>query len=222
MPNKDFTDITVVLDRSGSMAFIADDTIGGFNAFIDEQKKTPGRAALTLVQFDHEYDFVHKAVAVGEVPHLTSQTFIPRGYTALLDAIGRAIVETGERLSGMAEGERPGYVVFAIVTDGQENSSKEYTRDKVLSMISHQRAAYQWDFVFLGANQDAIKVAGGIGIAAGNAMTYAANSQGTPMAFAAASAGMAANRVQSAEGCTLTDYFDDNAREKQREAGAKS
>src|SRR6185437_887189 len=120
MPNPNFTDITIVLDRSGSMEVIADDTVGGFNQFLKEQKKVPGKALLTLVQFDHEYQFVHQAVPIGSVPLLTRKTYVPRGSTALLDAIGRAINETGQRLAALPEPERPGNVIVMILTDGLE------------------------------------------------------------------------------------------------------
>ena len=121
--NRNLTDITVVLDRSGSMTTVMHDVTGGFDKFIEEQKKVQGEALLTLVQFDTEYEFVHKAKNIKDIPKLE---FMPRGMTALLDAMGRAITETGERLRNMKEEDRPGKVICLIITDGQENSSKEY------------------------------------------------------------------------------------------------
>lgn len=163
---QDLTDITVVMDRSGSMQACQSDAEGGLNRFIDDQKKLPGEALFTLVQFDHEYEFVHRGVPIRTVPHCN---LVPRGNTALLDAVGRAIVETGERLANMPEKERPGLVVFVITTDGQENASKEYTRDRIKEMISHQTSVYNWQFTYLGANQDSFAEAGGLGITSGTA-----------------------------------------------------
>jgi hypothetical protein len=208
------SDITVVLDRSGSMSTVADDTIGGFNTFLDEQKAAPGEANFTLVQFDTEYEFVHKGRSVRDVPALTRQTFQPRGGTALLDAIGRAVQETGSRLDAMPESDRPAHVIFVILTDGQENSSKEYTREKVFGIIDHQRTAYSWTFLFLGANQDAIQAGAGLGIPMANAMNYAANAVGTPKAFAATNkAVLRARTGQSA-------HYSQSDRDEQDNAGA--
>jgi hypothetical protein len=158
---QDLTDITVVMDRSGSMEACRTDAEGGLNQFVEDQKRQGGEALFTLVQFDHEYEFVHKGVPVRDVPRLT---LVPRGSTALLDALGRAIVETGERLTAMPEADRPGLVVFVILTDGGENASREYTRAKVKEMVEHQQNAYKWKFTYLGANQDAFAEAGSIGI----------------------------------------------------------
>lgn len=180
----DLTDITIVLDRSGSMSDVAGDTRGGFDSFVKDQQKGAGQAVLTLVQFDHEYEFVHRAKPIKDVPALD---FRPRGQTALLDAIGKAITETGERLEKMAEAERPGKVVFVIITDGYENASKEFQKPKILEMITHQREKYGWQFSFLGANQDAIQVGGGMGIPIHSSLTYANSHIGTQSAFRAVS-----------------------------------
>ena len=123
----DLTDITLVVDRSGSMQEIRSDAEGGVNAFVEKQAEEPGEALLTLVQFDTEYDFVHKGVPIDKVPKYELH---PRGATALLDAVGRAINETGERLAKMAEPDRPGLVIVVIMTDGLENSSREFTKSK--------------------------------------------------------------------------------------------
>lgn len=165
----DYCDVTVVLDRSGSMAACKSDAEGGLNAFVEEQKKGPGKATYTLVQFDGEYEVVHKGIDIQAVGPFTLS---PRGSTALLDAVGRAIVETGDRIKAMPEGDRPGLVVFAILTDGEENASREYTNAKVREMISHQQDVYKWQFTFLGANQDAFAAAGAIGIARSATMNY--------------------------------------------------
>ena len=165
----DLTDITLVVDRSGSMSSIRSDAEGGVNEFIRQQAEEEGEALLTLVQFDTEYDFIHRGVSIGEVPHYTLQ---PRGATALLDAVGRAINETGSRLSKMKEEDRPGLVVLVVMTDGLENSSVEFTKAKIKKMIQHQQDKYNWQFTFLGANQDAFAEAGAMGMALGGAANY--------------------------------------------------
>lgn len=210
------TDITIVLDRSGSMSSVATDTIGGFNRFLDDQKKTPGTASLTLHQFNHEYETRIPTSDIQKAPELTTETFVPRGNTALLDAIGRSIVDTGSRLEKTPEDQRPERVVFVIITDGQENASREYNPAKVHEMITHQQDKYQWQFVFLGANQDAIKAATNLGMRAGNAMTYAANRIGTQNAFAATSANLRSMRV----GATMNMSYTAEQRKKQKDAGA--
>jgi Mg-chelatase subunit ChlD len=159
----DLADITLVVDRSGSMQSIRDDAEGGVNSFIAGQAQQPGQASLTLVQFDTEYEFIHRGMPVGQVP---PYQLVPRGSTALLDAVGRAINETGSRLAAMAEADRPGLVVFVVVTDGQENSSREFTKARIKEMIEHQQTRYSWQFTFLGADQDAFAEGGSMGVAA--------------------------------------------------------
>ena len=198
----DLTDITVVLDRSGSMASVADDTRGGFDTFVADQKKAPGEAVLTLVQFDDTYEFVYTAKNIRDIGKLE---FLPRGSTALLDAIGRAINETGDRLKRMDEKFRPGKVVFVILTDGQENASHEFTKAKINEMISHQRNQYKWEFVFLGANQDAIQEAHALGISTLNAMNYAHTGKGMNAAFTATSANLTAVRSGSVDVMSYSD-----------------
>jgi uncharacterized protein YegL len=167
--NKDLADITVVLDRSGSMASCKDDAEGGLNEFIADQKKEPTKAIFSLVQFDTEYEFVHRGVPIESVEKVS---LVPRGSTALLDAVGKAIVETGERLKSMSDDSRPASIVFVIITDGQENASKEYRKSQIKEMIEHQQSKYNWQFTFLGANQDAFEEARGLGISLDMAATY--------------------------------------------------
>lgn len=167
----DLADITLVVDRSGSMQSIREDAEGGVNSFITGQVKQPGEARLTLVQFDTEYEFVHRGVPVGQVP---PYQLVPRGSTALLDAVGRAINETGARLAAMNEADRPGLVVFVVVTDGQENSSREFTRAAIREMIEHQQTHYSWQFTFLGANQDAFAEGAALGVAQAGCANFSA------------------------------------------------
>jgi uncharacterized protein YegL len=212
-----YTDISVVLDRSGSMESVRSDTIGGFNAFLADQRIAGGEATVTLVQFDNIYEVVYSAIPLTDAKPLDNSTFVPRGSTALLDAIGRTVHGTGKRLEAMAEDQRPEKVVFVILTDGLENASQEFTAQKVNDIISHQRDVYKWEFVFLGANQDAITTAANLGIGAANALTYAANSAGVKHAFRSLSKNLAGYR----EGTSAKVDFSDEDREQQRKAGAE-
>ena len=170
--NQNLTDITLVVDRSGSMQAIRADAEGGVNAFIADQARQPGEALLTLVQFDTNYDFVHSGIPVKQAP---KYELVPRGATALLDAVGRAINETGARLAKLPENDRPGLVVFVVMTDGQENSSLEFTKSQIKQMIEHQQSAYNWQFTFLGANQDAFAEAEAMGMALAGAANFSAD-----------------------------------------------
>lgn len=204
------TDITVVMDRSGSMQACRSDAEGGLNRFIEDQKKQPGEALFTLVQFDTEYEFVHNGVPIQSVPHCS---LVPRGSTALLDAIGRAIIETGERLAKMPEPERPGLVILVILTDGQENSSREFSKAQVQEMIQHQQDVYKWQFVYLGANQDAFAEAANLGIQ-GSVGNWAPATQA--VAFDNISATTSRMRDQADHCMTIVNCFTDEEIEAMR------
>ena len=175
---ENLTEMVFVLDRSGSMSGLVADTIGGFNDLIEKQKKIEGRAYVTTVLFDHEYEVLHDHVALEEVAPLTDKEYFARGSTALLDAVGRTIDAVGARLSATAEEERPAHVVFVITTDGMENSSREYTAQRVRGMIEHQQQKYSWQFVFLGANMDAVSEARKLGISAKYAADFTPSHSG--------------------------------------------
>ena len=166
------TELVFILDRSGSMCGISDDAIGGFNAFLASQKKIPGEAKLSLVLFDHEYQMVYNGRDIQDVEPLDDKTYVPRGTTALLDALGRTIDDIGRRLSETPEEERPSKVLVAILTDGLENASYRFERAKINSMIIHQTDKYSWQFLFLAANQDAITEGLNLGIHATNSMNF--------------------------------------------------
>jgi hypothetical protein len=183
----DLTEIAFVLDRSGSMNPIAGDAIGGFNTFLAAQQALPGEARLTLVLFDHEYLVTHNNVPIQAVPPLDATTYVPRGMTALLDAVGRTIDDVGTRLAGTPEEQRPAKVICAILTDGQENASRDYTFAKVAAMIKHQQEKYSWEFLFLAANQDAIAAAGALSIQPKDAIAFQPTGQGVRQAHAALS-----------------------------------
>jgi hypothetical protein len=191
MTKSNSTDITFVIDRSGSMRSIAEAMNSGFEEVINKQKLEPGECRVSVAQFDDKYESVFTARPITEV---TTYRLEPRGSTALLDAIGRTVAATGQRLAALPEGSRPGQVLFVIITDGLENASVEYSRKAVFDMITHQRQKYGWEFIFLGANQDAIAVAGGLGISAGNAVTYTADKLGTSSLNSGLSAGISSMR----------------------------
>lgn len=179
----DLTDITMVIDRSRSMERIKSDAEGGINTFIEEQKKAEGNATLTLVQFDHEYEFVHNGIPVADVP--LPFKLHPRGSTALRDAVGRAIGEAGKRLEALEESQRPGLVVFVIVSDGLENASREFSGQQIKEMIERQQSMYKWRFDYLGTNQDAVAAATDLGIKTSGAAGYSPQNVG--MAYATSS-----------------------------------
>lgn len=181
--NADLTEIICIIDRSGSMDSIRTDAIGGFNAFLGAQQQLPGQARLTLVLFNHEYERVLDGTPLPDVQPLSDETYQPAGTTALLDAVGRTIDDVGQRLAATPEAERPGKVLVCILTDGLENSSSDYTRERVQAMIQHQQETYAWEFAFLAANQDAFAEAGGLSIAAHDAAGFAATSTGVREAF---------------------------------------
>jgi len=190
----DLTAILIILDRSGSMSPLTRDTVGGFNSFLERQKAEPGDAVVTLVLFNDRYEAVFNVRPITQVEPLTTRTYNPSGGTALLDAIGRGVNDLGRKLAGMAEKDRPGKVIVAIMTDGEENASREYTREQVRQMIEEQTSNYNWSFLFLGANIDAFSEAGKIGIAAANAMDFVADAEGVVASLGVLSACVSAFR----------------------------
>jgi len=169
MTDPNLTHLYFLLDRSGSMQSIKGDTEGGFDAFIAEQRGQSGECRVTLAQFDDTYEQVYADRPVAEVPPLKLQ---PRGTTALLDSIGRLVGEAGARLAALPEEQRPGVVIVGIMTDGYENASRELSHAHVKSLIETQTRDYGWQFLYLGADQDAIEVGASIGVTAANSMTY--------------------------------------------------
>ncbi|MDD4112105.1 MAG: VWA domain-containing protein [Herbinix sp.] len=175
--DKQITEIIFLLDRSGSMSGLESDTIGGFNGFIKKQCSL-GRTHLTTILFDDKYEILHNGIDASTVT-LTDSEYYTRGSTALLDAVGKTIIDVGFRLSHLIDNEYPSKVIFVITTDGLENSSKEFTYDKVKQMISRQKEACNWDFIFLGANIDVAAESQKLGINPTMAFSYNSSSQGT-------------------------------------------
>jgi uncharacterized protein YegL len=206
MTRPDLTHIYFLLDRSGSMQSIKSDTEGGFAAFVEEQRGEPGDCRVTLARFDHEYDVVYSGVPVSDVPPLDLQ---PRGRTALLDAMGRLVTDAGAELGALPEGDRPGTVVVAVMTDGHENASTEWTHAAIKSLVEQQTSVYAWQFLYMGADQDAIEVGAGLGVDPRYSVTYSRGRSREALASAAGKVSKlrSARRVNRA--AVLEDYTDE-------------
>ena len=202
------TEIIIVLDRSGSMISIKEDTIGGFNTFIETQKKLPGKAILTLVQFDNEYEMVHDAIDIKKVPFLTEETYVPRGSTALLDAMGKTISSTSARLS--KKRKKPDQVLFVTITDGEENSSKEFTNEKIRELTKNCTDKDKWQFVYIGANQDAFAVGGNMNIT--TTTNFIATPTGTRAMYA--SLNTSTSNYRSSANAQVDDFFGQTEKKK--------
>lgn len=181
--NKNLTELVFILDRSGSMAGLEEDTIGGYNSYLKKQREEKGEAAVTTVLFDDQYDLIHDHADIRKVKPLSSKEYYAKGMTALLDAIGKAISHVGNRHKYAPDREVPAKTMVVIITDGYENASKEYTLPKVKAMIENQKKKYGWEFLFLGANIDAVSTAAGFGIMPDRAVTYRADNEGTRKNF---------------------------------------
>jgi len=187
MANKNFTEMVFILDRSGSMAGLEGDTIGGYNSLLEKQRKEVGEATVTTVLFDDQYEMIHDHAAIGKVKDITNKEYFARGMTGLLDAVGKTINHVGNRHKNALDSEVPGKTMVVIITDGYENASREYTLPQIKQMIERQKEMFGWEFLFLGANIDAVSTAAGFGITADRAVTYEADSVGTRMNFDAVS-----------------------------------
>lgn len=183
MPNWNLTEILCVLDRSGSMRPLADDVIGGYNNFIEEQRKQPGEARVTLVLFDTGWSRIYHSVPLLAVPTLTPQQYRADGYTALLDAVGYTIDESGLTFSRRPEEDKPGRVLTLIMTDGKENMSVDYTKAMIIERVERQCRQWNWRFVFLGANIDAFAEGHGLGIDRQSVADYVPTPTGVRSAF---------------------------------------
>lgn len=186
-------EIVFILDNSGSMMAVRDDAIGGFNSFLSDQKSVPGEASMTLVLFNDRVTTLCDAVPLEDAHALTVSTYQPSGFTALLDAIGVTFTKVGKRLEGLEH--KPDKVIVAILTDGQENASREYTHGQVADMIKHQQERYSWEVIFMAANQDAFRTGESLNIKAGNTGNYVASKYGTRDAYRLMSRGVRGMRL---------------------------
>ena len=180
---KGLTEIVFILDRSGSMSGLETDTIGGYNAMLAQQKKEEGEALVSTVLFDHETRVIHDRVRLDQVEELTPEEYYVRGTTALLDALGGAIHHIGNVHKYARDEDRPEKTLFIITTDGMENASHIYTYEKVREMVERQKEKYHWEFIFLGANIDAVQVAGRFGVQASRAVRYENDARGTRLNY---------------------------------------
>lgn len=196
------TEIIFVIDKSGSMAHLAADTIGGFNGFIESQKALDGKATLTTVLFDTNWKILHDGIDIKEVKSMTKSDYVAYGGTAMLDAIGEIINRVQDRHDELGE-EKPDSVLFVITTDGEENSSRTFKKSQIEKMIKHQTNGHGWKFMFLGANMDAVKEAESIGISKNYATNYDWSVQGVCDSYTALNCVAASARCE-----TLSDDFD--------------
>lgn len=216
MTDPNLTHLYFLLDRSGSMQSIRDDTIGGFNAFMAEQRQHPGDCRVTLAQFDDRYEVVYTDRPIAEVPDLDLQ---PRGNTALLDAIGRLVTDAGAHLASLPEDQRPGTVIVGIMTDGYENASREWTHLAIKALVQQQTKTYGWEFLYMGADQDAIEVGASLGVQANRSITYSRDASGPAMAATSAVVGRL--RAARSTGAPAAD-IGYSAEERQASAGEPS
>lgn len=209
--DKDYTHITLVVDRSGSMGTTKNDAQGGINQLFKDQATKEGKCTLTLVEFDTTYDIVHDFKPINEV---TEYTLVPRGSTALLDAVGKAIVTTGEKLAALPEDQRPGLVMVVIVTDGEENSSREYNKQKIRELITQQQDVYKWQFTFLGADQNAFHEAASMGMSLCGVAAY--NAAAPSVAYTNISSKITRMRDMVAKCVVVDNKFTDEELEKMK------
>lgn len=202
---ENLTEIVFILDRSGSMSGLESDTIGGFNSMIAKQQKEEGEAIVSTVLFDDETDVIHDRVAIGDVKKLTEDDYYVRGCTALLDAVGGAIHHIGNVHKYAREEDRPAKTLFIITTDGLENASRHYSFKDVKRLIKRQQEKYNWEFIFLGANIDAIEVAGNMGISKDRAANYNCDELGTALNYQVLEA--AVTRVRKCKAADMAMTF---------------
>lgn len=199
MKNKNnITELVFILDRSGSMAGLESDTIGGFNAMIQKQKKEDGKAYVSTILFDNVIEVLHDRIELNDVPKMTGKDYTVRGCTALIDAIGGAIRHIGNIHKYARPEDVPTHTMFIITTDGQENASQRYNSDEVKRMIERQKEKYGWEFLFIGANIDAVETAARFGIDRNRAVNYSADSKGTQVLYETLSAPISAMRADVA------------------------
>lgn len=206
---KNLTEIVFILDRSGSMAGLEDDTIGGFNAFIAKQKKEEGEALISTVLFDDRSEVIYDRVDLRKIEPMTDKQYYVRGCTALLDALGGAIQHIGNVHKYAREEDRPEKTLFIITTDGMENASRRYDYDRVRKMVERQKEKYNWEFLFLGANMDAIETAGHFGISRDRAVNFVCDSEGTKLNYEVLSATVTGFRACKSSAPKLADDWCD-------------
>ena len=211
MRNKNnITELVFILDRSGSMSGLESDTIGGFNSLIKKQRRQKGECYVSTVLFDNVSEVLHDRLKLSEIPKMTERDYTVRGCTALIDAIGGAIHHIGNVHKYAREEDRPEHTLFVITTDGMENASRHYSSDRVKQMIERQKSRYGWEFLFLGANIDAVETAGHFGIDADRAVNYHSDSEGTALNYEVLSETICAVRCSQPLGCDWKKRIDED------------
>lgn len=211
---KNLTELVFILDRSGSMQGLEADTIGGFNSMLSKQKKEAGEAYLSTVLFDDKVEVLHDRVRVDSVRPITQKEYYVRGCTALLDALGGAIRHIGNIHKYARPEDVPEHTLFVITTDGMENASRHYTAPQIKAMIQRQKEKYSWEFLFLGANIDAVETAGRLGIGSDRAVNYHNDSAGTRLNYATVSAAVSAVRCSKPLSPHWKDAIEKDFRER--------
>ena len=211
---RNLTELVFILDRSGSMASLVDDTIGGFNAMIEKQKKQDGEVIVNTVLFDNAQEVIHDRMDIRNIEPLTRNEYYVRGSTALLDAIGGAVYHIGNVHKYAREEDRPEKTMFVITTDGMENASVKYTYDRVKEMIRRQEEKYGWEFIFLGANIDAVETARHFGIEKDRAVNYNCDSEGTVLNYQVVSDTVAKMRMSQPISADWSQRIDEDFRRR--------
>ena len=216
MMKKNLTELVFILDRSGSMQGLEGDTIGGFNAMLDKQKKEPGEALVSTVLFDDRTEVLHDRVRLDRVRPMTDEDYYVRGRTALLDAVGGAIRRIGDIHKYARSEDVPEHTLFVITTDGMENASRRCSARQVREMIRRQKEQYGWEFLFLGANIDAVETAGHLGIAPDRAVNYHCDSEGTRLNYEVVGQAVAAVRCSAPLDEHWKDAIEEDFRRRQK------
>lgn len=210
------TELAFILDKSGSMAGLEADTIGGYNSMLGKQKAIEGECRITTVLFDNNYALLHDRIDIRAVSPITEKEYQVGGTTALLDAIGRTIHKIGNAQKHTADEYRAEKVMVVIITDGEENASREYSAERIKKMIEHQKTRYGWEFIFLGANIDAVETAGRFGISPDRAQNYHADQEGIKLNFRVMSEAVASFRQTA----SMPEDWNEEIRENYRRRGA--
>lgn len=216
---KDYTHITIILDRSGSMDSIREDTIGGFNAFLSKQKEGPGTVTLTFIQFDTQdaHEVIHKFKPIAEIPPLTRDVYVPRASTPLLDALGWSLNDLEKTIADMAEDQKPEQVIVVVITDGQENSSKEFKKAQITKIIRDKQDKAKWQFVFLSADLDAINDAVNAGVQVCSSLAFDKSAPGTRQAWESMSSSVSRSRSSKVQ----ATFTNEDRKQQQSEQNRK-
>ena len=210
------TELVFILDRSGSMCGLEADTIGGFNSMVEKQKALEGKCYVSTVLFDDKSDVIHDRLDLQQVPALTDKEYFVRGCTALLDAVGGAIHHIGNVHKYARPEDVPSKTLFVITTDGMENASRKYSLEKVKNMITRQKEKYNWEFLFLGANIDAVETARSFGISEDRAVTYLSDKEGTSLNFKVMDSAIQCYRTSSVINKDWKDDIEKDAKKRKR------